>query len=165
MRREHAGLARQPQGDDQITRLECVFSLWPIAGQTVKVLDRDLAPAGSALDLHNRVECHERHTEIRWVGSDASLAPAQHGVRSVLAMEGIATRARFALVAGTRDVVEIPAPRPLKQIAADRRGIAKLRGGAGQKRLGDRGIGPGKIRVVREIGIADERADAYAAIG
>ncbi len=37
--------------------------------------------------------------------------------------------------------------------------------GAGQQRLGNRGIGPGEIRVVREIGIAHERADADAAIG
>src|SRR5260221_201471 len=136
-----------------------------MAGQTVKGLDRNLAPAGSALNLHDSVERDERHAEIRRVGGDAGIAPAQHGVQSVLAAVGIATGARLALVAGAGDVVEIPASRPLKQIAADRRGIAKLRRGAGQKRLGDRGIGAGEIRVMREIGIANERADADAAIG
>jgi hypothetical protein len=40
-----------------------------------------------------------------------------------------------------------------------------LRRSAGQKRLDDRRVRSGKIRVVREIGIANERADAYASVG
>ena len=131
MRRERASLAWQPQGDDQITGLEYAFALRRIARQTVKGLDRNLAPAGSALDLHYRIEGDERHTEIRRVGGDAGLAPAEYGVQSVLAVASIATRARFALVAGAGDVVEISASRPLQQTAADCRGIAKLRRCAG----------------------------------
>ena len=165
MRRERARLARQPQRDDQITGLEHAFPLGRVAGQTMKGLDRDLAPAGSALDLHDGVERDQRHAEIRRVGGDAGLAPAEHGVQSVLAVAGVAARARLAFVAGAGGVVEIPASRPLQQIAADGRGIAKLRRGAGQQRLGNRGIGPGEIRIVREIGIANQRADADAAIG
>ena len=165
MRREPARLARQPQRDDQIAGLEHAFPLGRVAGQAVKRLDRDLAPAGSALDLHDRVERDQRHAEIRRMGGDAGLAPAEHGVQSVLAVAGIATRARLAFVAGAGGVVEIAASRPLQQIAADGRGIAQLRRGAGQQRLGDRGIGPREIRIVREIGIAHQRADADAAIG
>ena len=70
-----------------------------------------------------------------------------------------------ALVAGAGDVVEVGAARPLQQIAADRRGVAKLRRRAGQQRLGDRRKAPGESRVVREVGVADERADAHAAVG
>ena len=36
MRGEHGGLARQPQRDDQITRLERAFALGRVAGQSVK---------------------------------------------------------------------------------------------------------------------------------
>ena len=69
------------------------------------------------------------------------------------------------LLQATGGVVEISAAGPLQQIAADGRGIAKLRGSARQQRLGDRGIGLCKVRIVREVGIADQRADADAAIG
>src|ERR1700730_10333490 len=127
MRRERAGFGWQPQGHDQVTGLEYGFSLRRIAGQTIEVLEGNLALAGSALDLHKSVERDQRHTEIRRMGGDAGLAPAEHGVQSVLAVAGIATRARFAFVAGAGDVVEISASRPLQQIAADGRGIAKLR--------------------------------------
>ncbi len=51
-------------------------------------------------------------------------------MQAILAAASIAAGARFALVAGAGDVIEIAASRPLQQIAADRRGIAKLRRGA-----------------------------------
>ena len=70
-----------------------------------------------------------------------------------------------ALVAGAGDVIEISAARPLQEIAADRRGVAKLRGRSGQQRLGDRRKAPGESPIVREVGVADERADAHAAVG
>src|SRR6266436_3370734 len=165
MPREPASLAWQPQRDDQITRLEYTFPLGRIAGETVKRLDRNLALAGSALDFHNSVEGDQRHAEIRRMGGDAGLAPAEYGMQSILAVTGIATRARFALVAGAGGIVEIPTSRPLQQITADGRGIAKLCRCAGQKRLGHGRIGLGKIGIVREIGIANQRADADAAIG
>src|SRR6267154_5183315 len=135
MRREPVRLAWQPQRDDQIARFEYTFLLGRVAGQTMKRLDRDLAPAGSALDFHNRVERDQRHAEIRRMGGDAGLAPAEYGMQSILAVTGIATRARFALVAGAGGIVEIATSRTLQQIAADGRGIAKLRRCAGQKRL------------------------------
>jgi hypothetical protein len=86
-------------------------------------------------------------------------------VQPVLAAAGIATGARLALVAGAGDVVEIGAARSLQQIAADGRGIAKLRRGARQQRLGDRGKGFGETGIVREIGVAHQRADPDAAVG
>ncbi len=165
MCRKRARFARQPQRDDQITGLKRAFSRRRIAGETMQGFDRDLAPAGSALNLHDSVEGDQRHTEIRRVGGNAGLAPAEHGVQSVLAVTGIASRARFALVAGAGDIVEISASRPLQEIAADGCGVAKLCGGARQQCLGNRRIEAGEIRIVREIGVANQRADADAAIG
>ena len=165
MRCERAGRRWQPQRDDQIAGLKRVFALRRVAGQTIKRLERDLAPAGPALDLDDGVERDQRHAEIRRVRGDAGLAPAEHSVKTVLAMAGIATRARFAFVAGACGIVEISAAGSLQQIAADGRGIAKLGGCAGQQRLGHRRIGLRKVRIVREVGIADQRADADAAIG
>ena len=79
-------------------------------------------------------------------------------VALTLAAAGIATRARFAPIAGAGGIVEIPAARSLQQIAADGGGIAKLRRRARQQRLGHRRIGPRETGIVGEIGIAHQRA-------
>ena len=78
-----------------------------------------------------------------------------------LARAGGAARAWSAFVAGARGVIEIGATRPLKDIAADGRGIAELRGRAGQQRLGNSREAAPEIGKVGEIGIANERADAH----
>ena len=49
-------------------------------------------------------------------------------------------------------------------IAADRRRVAKLGRGAREQRLRHGRIGPGEALVVCELGIADHRADARAAV-
>src|SRR5260370_27404741 len=109
MRRERARLGWQPQGDNEIAGFEYAFLFRRIARQTMKRLERNLAPAASALDLHDGVECDQWHAEIRRVGGDAGLAPAEHGVQPVLAVAGIATRARFTLVAGAGGIIKISA--------------------------------------------------------
>ena len=131
----------------------------------MQLVERDLAPARPALDLDDGVERDERHAEIRRVRGDAVLAPAEHGMQPVLAAARVAARAGLALVAGAGGVVEIGAARPLQQIAADGRGIAQLRRRAGQQRFGDGREGAREVRVMREIGVAHQRADAHAAVG
>ena len=166
MRREPARLARQPQRDDQIARLERAFPLGRVAGQTMKRLDRNLAPAGSALDLHDSVEGDQRHAEIRRVGGDAGLAPAEHGMQSILAVTGIATRARFALVAGAgghrRNTRIASAAADCRRRSRHCEAAPRRRTEAPRPRP-DRTVA--KSGIVREIGIANQRADADAAIG
>ena len=105
------------------------------------------------------------HAEIRGVRRDAGLAPAEHRMLSGVAAARLAAGARLAFVAGAGDVVEIGASRALQKIAADRRGVAKLRRGAGKQRFGDRRKASREGWVMREIGVAHERADPNAAIG
>src|ERR1700694_1380419 len=100
----------------------------------MKHLDGDLAPTLSAFDLDNGVERDQRHAEVGRVGRDAALAPPQYRVQPVVAAAGVTARAGIAFIAGTRDVVEVCTARPLQEIAADRGGIAKLRGRSRQKR-------------------------------
>ena len=114
------------------------LALRRVAGQAMERLERDLAPAAAALDLDHGVERHQRHAEIGRMGGDAVLAPAEHRVQAVLAAARVAAGAGLALVAGAGGVVEIGAARALQQVAADGRGIAQLRRGAGQQRFGDR---------------------------
>src|SRR5437868_7020912 len=103
----------QSYRDDQVARLEHAVALRCVAGQAVKRLDRDLTLAALALDLGNRVECNQRHAEIRRMRRDTALAPAQHRVQAVLASAGIAAGAWIALVAGAGDVVKVRTARPL----------------------------------------------------
>ena len=77
----------------------------------------------------------------------------------------VAARAGSAFVARARGVIEICATRPLQEIAADGRGIAKLRGRAGQQRLGNSREACARNRRSGEIGIANERADAHTTVG
>ncbi len=158
-------LGRQTHRDDHLTRLQHALALRRVARQSVKHFERNFPPPGSAFDLDNGVERDQRHAEIRRVCRDAALAPPQDGVKPVVAAAGVTARTGIAFIAGTRDVVEVCAARPLQQIAADRGGVAKLRGRAGQKRLGDRRKASGEVAVVSEVGVADERSDPHAAVG
>ena len=165
MRCEARRIAGKTKRNDQVARRERGFALRRVAGQAVKVFERDLAPAAFAFDLDNGVEGDERHTEVRRMRRDAALAPAEHRVQAVLALQRIAAGARFTPVAGARDVVEVTAACPLHQISADGRGVAELRRSAGKQRFGNGRIGAGEIRVMREVGVPHQRADAHAAIG
>ena len=165
MRSEAGRIGREAKGDDQVARLQGGLLLRRVSGQSVKVFERNLAPARPAFDLDDSIERGERHTEVGRMRRDAMLAPTENRLQAILAMERVAAGARLTPVARTRGVVEIAAAGALHQVAADRRGVAKLSRGAGQERFGDGRIGPGEIRVVGEVGIADERADAGAAVG
>ena len=96
---------------------------------------------------------------------DAVLAPAEHRVQAVLALQRVAACARLTPVAGVRHVVKVAAARPLHQVAANGCGVAELRRGAGKQRFGNGRIGSGEIRVMREVGVPHQCADAHAAIG
>lgn len=125
----------------------------------------DLATTALAFDLDDGVERHQRHAEVGRVRRDAAVAPAKHGVGAVLAVAGVAAAAGLALVATAGGVVEICTTRPLQQIAAHGGGIAQLRRRAGEQCFGHGWIGFCELRIMREIGIADERTDSYASIG
>ena len=116
------------------------------------------------LYLDDRAEGSQGDAEIGWVGGDALPAPAEDGVQAGLAAGGITAGAGFAFVARRGGVVEVGAPGSLQQVAADGRRIAELGGCAGEQCLGDGRIVPGEGRVIRQVRIADEGADAHAAV-
>ena len=162
---ETGRLGRQAHRDDHLAGLQHALAFRRVARQAVKLFERDFPPPRSAFDLDDGVERDQRYAEIGRVGRDAALAPPQYGVKPVVAAAGVAARTGIALIAGAGDVVEVSAARPLQEIAADRGGVAKLRGRSGQKRLGDRRKASGKIPIVSEVGVADQRADPHAAVG
>jgi hypothetical protein len=165
MRREFRGLGGQTHCDDQFARFQHAFTTRRVAGETVEGFKRNFATPALARYLHHCIERYQRDAEIRRVGRDATLAPAEHRVQPRIATARLAAGAWLALIAGTGDVVEVSAPRALQQIAADSRCIAQLCRRAGQQRFRHRGKASGKRSVMRQVGIAHTRADPHAAIG
>ena len=97
------------------------------------------------------------------VAMQASLVP-RIALHAVDAVDGRAAAAGLALVAGRRRVVEVEAARPLQQVAAGRRHVAQLLRGAGQDRARQQRIALLDQRMIGEVGVRHERADAQAAV-
>src|SRR5450631_4065507 len=131
----------------------------------MKYFEGDLPPPRPAFDLDDSIEREQRYAEIRWVCRDAPLAPPHYGVSPVRATAGVTARTGIALIAGTCDIVEVGAARPLQQITADRGSVAQLCGRSGQKRLSDRRKASGKSPIVSEVRVADKCTDPHAAVG
>ncbi len=140
------------------------FALRLIARQGVERLKVDFAGALRSLDLDHRIQGDKRHAEVGGMDGDAMLAPAEHGVETILALERITPRARNAPVTGARRILEIGAAGSLHQVAADRGGVAKLRRRAGEQGFGDRRKGPQEALVVSKVGIADKGSDPDIAV-
>jgi len=136
-----------------------------VARQTVKAAStatsrRPVLPSIS----HDGVEGGEpAHAKIRrWVAMQAR--SAEYGVQSVLAVAGTQPVPARVLCRRWRRRRNIR----IASAAADCRRLSRhceAARGAGTEAPRQSPIEPGEIRVVREIGIAHERADADAAIG
>ena len=135
------------------------------AGQPVEVGDRNATRvAVRPRRLDRRVEHAHRHRHVARMGGDAGLAAADHGVLAAVAADRRAAAARDALVARLVGVVEVGAARALQQVARGRRHVAQLAGGAGQQRAREHAVVAPDARIGGEIGVADQRADAQAAV-
>lgn len=84
---------------------------------------------------------------------------------AVKALQRIAARARLALVAARRHVVEIGAASALQQVAADRRHVADLGAGAAQNRAGQQRIAAADPRITGQRGVGDGSPDHQTALG
>src|SRR5947209_15672417 len=99
------------------------------------------ARALGADDLDRGVERDQRLREIPGIGGDAMLAPAEHRVRSIEAVQRGAARTRVSLVArGVGDIAKVDAPRALQYIAAKARHVADLLARRELERLRDHWI-------------------------
>src|SRR5439155_6229480 len=106
--------------------------------QPVEVGERHRAlPAGPA-HLDGRIERYQRDRKIRSVGGNTVLARAQHRMPTVLAIDGGAARAGYALVArAVANVAKIRATGALQEVAAHGRLVAHLWARRVEQRLGD----------------------------
>src|SRR6266536_619943 len=81
-------------------------------------------------ELDRSIERDQRLTKVPGIGRNAGIADAEHGMRSMEAVEGRATGARNALVAVRIGYIpKIRTTRTLQHVAAQCRHIADLRTG------------------------------------
>ena len=128
----------------------------------MKIGKRNAALSGKTGDMHHGLERGQRHAHVGGMRRDAGLAGAEDRVHAIEPLNGRAAAARLALIAGRRGVVEIQASRPLQQVAAGRRHVAQLRGGAGENRARKQRIALLDKRMPGEIGVRHQRADPQA---
>jgi len=112
-------------------------------------------------------ERHQRHRHVRWMRGDAGVASAQDRVDPVDSTDRGTTRARVALVACGRRVIEVRAARTLQQIAANGRLVSQLTRCAGEQRLReDGGVVPGAhAGICGRVGVRGLRARSGARHG
>ena len=111
---------------DEIARLKHRFAIRRVAGQKVKISDRDRACTLQPLHVNRSFQGRHRHAHVGRIGRDAVFAGAEDGQRAIEAVDGRAPCSRFAFVARHRRVAEVHAPSALEQVAGGRRHITKL---------------------------------------
>ena len=130
----------------------------------MEVTKRDAALAARAGCQHARIESSECDAHVRGMRGDAVLARPQDRVHPVDPADRGTTAFRLALIARCACIVEIEAARSLQEIAARGRHIAQLLRGPGQNRAPEQRVAGLDPRVIGEIGIGNQRADAQAAV-
>ena len=149
---------------DELVRLEVRVALGRVQRESMEVRKRNRAFARGPYHLDFGVQGGERNAHVGGMRRDASLARPEDCVHSVEAIYGRAAAARLALVTGRRGVVEIVAARPLQEITAGRSHIPQLLRGAGEDGAAEHWIALLDERMIGEIGIRHERADAHTAV-
>ena len=159
-------LCRQAHRDDHLAGLQHALAVGRVARQPVKRLERDLPPPCSAFDLDDGVERDQRYAEIGWVGRDAAFAPSHDGVQPVLAAAGVAARRRDRACCRRwrrrRNRRSASAARDCRR--PWRRCEAARRPPTGAPRRPRESVGQNSA-IVSEVGVADQRSDAHAAVG
>ena len=150
---------------DQFTRFQHALPLRRLARKNEKIGDWNGPSAFGAFQPDHSFKRRERHVHIGRIGGDAMLARSQNGEHSIVPSNGGAARAGFALVARHGSIAEVHASGALKKISAGGRHVAQLRGRSGKERLRQHGIVADHGGVMRQRGIANQRADLQAAAG
>ena len=133
-------------------------------GQAMEVGKRHRALAAGPRDMNLGVQRRKRHAHVGRMRRNAVLAGTEDGVHAVEPVARGAAAAGLALIAGRRRVVEVIAARALQKIAAGRCHVAQLLRCAGEDRAGEQRIALCDQRVIGEVGVRHQRADAQAAV-
>ena len=105
-----------------------------VLGRDEELLHRDFATAGRRHELHLGVQSDQGGTQARSTDEVSRAAVSQDGVILVLAI-GNQRLAALVLRQQPEALAEIPAARPLAQIAADRPHVPDLRAGDSHRRV------------------------------
>ena len=133
------------------------------AGHDVELAHGDRARAPGPLRMDDGVEGDQRHAHVRGMDGDALIGRArdpEDRVHAILPLERGAAAAGDPLVARPGDVAKIGAARALHEVAADGRHVAQLRRRPRQQRLRQHRQARTDSRVVGDVAVSRQRADA-----
>jgi hypothetical protein len=135
------GLGQQRNLDlgDQFAVGQDVFDVGRVARFEIELGERHPAHPARAQDVHDRVQCDQRHSQVRGVQRDAVLGRPQDRVHPGGPRHCGAAGTRPPLVARFDSrVAEVPAAGALQQVPADRGHVARLDRSAIQQRIADK---------------------------
>ncbi len=90
MARGGCALGWRPDRDDEFAGPQHGLLVRRVAGESMQRLEGDFSEPVGTFHLHHRVQGHQRHAEVRRVGGDAGLAPAEDGVQPGLPQPRVA---------------------------------------------------------------------------
>ena len=156
---------RQLNRHDDLARIEIGIALRRVAWQAVKLIDRNRARPVRAGNMYLGLKQRQSDAHVGGMHRDTGVARAEDRVHAVVALERATAAARRTFVARQSDVVEVGTARALQEIAAGARHIAQLLRGAGADCARQNRITRLHQRVIGEVGIAHQGADAQPAFG
>ena len=146
------------------SRRKLVSSCGVSPGSRWNSANADGARASRAHDMNLGLQRGERDAHVGRMRRDARLAGAEDRVDAIDPFDRRAAAAGLTFVARRSRVIEVEAARALQQVAACRRHVAQLLRGASQDGAGQHGIALLDQRMVGEVGVRHEGADAQAAV-
>ncbi|MNN24452.1 hypothetical protein D3C81_1378860 [compost metagenome] len=156
---------RQRDGGDQLMGRQAGFDVGRGAGQSVQVGDGN--DTGATVGFHRLdlgIEQAHGHGHVAGMSGDAGAADADDAQLPTHAVDGRATAAGLAFVAGLVGVVEIRATGALQQVAGGARHVAQLAGCAGEQGPGQHCVVFAHAHVGGEVGISDQGANAQTTV-
>src|SRR5260370_5254508 len=96
---------------------------------------------------------------------DTCLRCPKDSAVALIALARGAAAARYPLVAGLGDVLEVDAASPLQQVPASRGEVAEVARDSSEQRLAEQGIAGANGAIGREVAVAHHCPDAEAPIG
>ena len=154
---------QQDRGQD-LVRSEVVFPLQVPTRRDEEILEQDPAQGAVGIaEFDRRAQGHQHRRGGRRMDDRASAVVEDRVIR-VLAVDRVAVAAALAQAA-ERGGAEVPAARPLQQVAAQGRDMADLRARSAGGRIAKCRVAAPHERVRGQFGQRDHRADAQAAVG
>src|SRR4029453_5886319 len=154
---------RQLDRNNDLIMCEIGVELGRIPGEAMKIGEGNYAFALRTGHMDRGLQYGECHAHIRRMHGDAGLAPAEHRIHAVEAVDRAAACAGLALIARHARVIKVEAASALEEVAAGRRHVAQLRRSSSEDGARKQRIVFLDPLVIGKMAVGHKRADAQTA--